>query len=145
MASTLRGALRGMTCIHVNFVYNEADYCQQLLWSSAQEIAQSYPDSQRMKYQAAATAFRIPYWDWALNATMPDPVNEPTIAINTPTGMQTMVNPLYNYTFHPQPSVSDFPPVDPLSAYHSTVRYPNDSGASQPNLANLQLQANAQA
>lgn len=89
--------------------------------------------------------FRVPYWDWALNATIPDPVNDPMISINTPTGVQNIVNPLYNYTFHPQPSASDFPPSEPLSAYHSTVRYPTASGQSQPEMANQRLQANAQA
>lgn len=76
---------------------------------------------------------------------MPDPVNDPLITVNTPNGSQSIINPLYNYTFHPQPSASEFPPDDQLSAYHSTVRYPSDTGESQPDLANLQLQANAQA
>ncbi len=75
---------------------------------------------------------------------MPDPVNDPMIIINTPKGRQTIVNPLYNYTFNPQPSATDFPPGDSLASYHSTVRYPDDLGISQPDLANLQLQANAQ-
>ena len=115
------------------------------MWTHAQRLAQNYPPAQRGRYQAAATTFRVPYWDWTLNATMPDPVNDPMITINTPEGVQNMVNPLYDYTFHPQPSASDFPPDDPLSAYHSTVRSPDSEGVSQPNLANLQLQANAQA
>jgi len=74
---------------------------------------------------------------------MPDPVNDLMITVNTPQGALDMVNPLYNYTFHPQPSASDFPPDDTLSKYHSTVRYPNAAGQSQPDLANAQLQANA--
>ena len=32
-----------------------------------------------------------------------------------------------------------------LAKYHSTVRYPDTAGQSQPNLSNLQLQANAEA
>lgn len=57
-----------------------------------------------------------------------------------------IANPLYSYTFHPQPSAADFPPSDGMiTQYHTTVRYPNSSGQSQPELANLQLQANAQA
>lgn len=32
-----------------------------------------------------------------------------------------------------------------IAEYHSTVRYPSSSGQSQPRLANLQLEANAQA
>ena len=76
---------------------------------------------------------------------MPDPVNDPTITVHSPQGVVTIANPLYSYTFHPQPSAADFPPSDgPLAKYHSTVRYPDINGQSQPALANLQLQANAQ-
>ena len=85
---------------------------QQMLWNNAQRIAATYPAAQRSTYQAAATSFRVPYWDWAINATMPDPVNDPMITINTPQGTLSMVNPLYNYTFHPHPSATDFPPTD---------------------------------
>ena len=77
---------------------------------------------------------------------MPDPVNSPTITVNTPHGIMNIANPLYSYTFHPQPSAADFPPSDgPIAKYHSTVRYPDISGQSQPDLVNLQLEANAQA
>jgi len=52
---------------------------------------------------------------------MPDVVNQPMININAPDGAQSIVNPLYNYTFHPQPSPTDFPPDEkvrprPISA-----------------------------
>ncbi|KAF6229867.1 hypothetical protein HO133_004204 [Letharia lupina] len=121
-------------------------YYQQILWKYAQQIATTYPTAQRSTYQAAATTLRVPYWDWVLNATMPDPVNSPMISVNSPHGVTNIVNPLYNYTFHPQPSAVDFPPSDGMIAeYHSTVRYPSSSGQSQPGLANLQLEANAQA
>ena len=89
---------------------------------------------------------RIPYWDWAFNTTMPDPVNSPTISVTSPYGVINIANPLYSYTFHPQPSAADFPPSDgTIATYHNTVRYPSSSGQSQPDLANLQLEANAQA
>jgi len=52
----------------------------------------------------------MPYWDWSINPTMPDVANQPMININAPGGTQSIVNPLYNYTFHPQPSATDFPP-----------------------------------
>lgn len=41
---------------------------------------------------------------------MPDLVNNPWISVTTPKGLRTITNPLYNYTFSPQPSASDFPP-----------------------------------
>ncbi|KAL9595867.1 MAG: hypothetical protein Q9219_006172 [cf. Caloplaca sp. 3 TL-2023] len=79
---------------------------------------------------------------------MPPEVNQPTIFIYTPNGTSNVINPFYNYTFHPQPSAVDFPPRvgssrgTPVASYHSTVRYPDAAGQSQPDLANKQLQAN---
>lgn len=118
---------------------------EQILWTNAQDIATTYPEAQQAEYKAAATSLRVPYWDWALNSTIPDFINDPTISINTPLGIQTVENPLYNYTFHPHPSEAEFPPSKPLSKYGSTVRYPSASGESQPGLANQKLQANARA
>jgi len=118
---------------------------EQILWQNAQKIAASYPSSQQTKYKQAATDFRIPYWDWAFNATMPDFFNAPQITVNGPKGSQSINNPLYTYTFHPLPSSSQFPTGDALSTYKNTVRYPDSNGNSQPNLVNQQLEANAQA
>ena len=73
---------------------------------------------------------------------MPDIVSTPQISVNSPNGNTTITNPLYNYTFNPQPSASDFPPTDSLAKYHSTVRYPDANGQSQPNLVNAQLSSN---
>ena len=73
---------------------------QQIVWNNAQQIAGTYPDSQKANYQAAAQTLRVPYWDWASHATLPDVVSQPMININTPVGSKSIVNPLYNYTFH---------------------------------------------
>ncbi|KAL9609507.1 MAG: hypothetical protein Q9167_005724 [Letrouitia subvulpina] len=100
---------------------------------------------------------------------MPAEVNQPVITINGPLGLRSINNPLYNYTFRPQPSAVEFPPsssvsqthavnrasyhfgppfrsrilnICQLASFHSTVRYPNSAGQSQPDLANKQLQAN---
>ncbi len=90
---------------------HEVKVVQQIVWNNAQQIAASYPDAQKARYQAAAQILRVPYWDWATHATstMPDVVSQPVITINTPKGSQSIVNPLYNYTFHPLPSAPDFP------------------------------------
>ena len=98
---------------------NIAKTIQQLLWTNAQQIAATYPAAQRSTYQTAAPPFRVPYWDWAINSTMPDPVNDPMITITTPQGTLSITNPLYNYTFHPHPSAADFPPTDTVGhPYH---------------------------
>ncbi|KAL8909379.1 MAG: hypothetical protein Q9207_000214 [Kuettlingeria erythrocarpa] len=124
---------------------------EQIVWNYAQQIARTFPWSQRSQYIDAARTLRIPYWDWSITPTMPPEVNQPMISINGPNGTLDVVNPLYNYTFHPQPSDTEFPPNvgssrgTPVSSYHSTVRYPDAAGQSQPDRANLQLKANGPA
>ena len=119
---------------------------EQILWNNAQVIAGKYTGTQKATYQAAAQKFRMPYWDWAANATIPDVVNTPRISINTPTGRQTVDNPLYTYKFHPQPSASDFPHDSTgVWRYPQTVRCPDSRGNSQPNVANSNMRGNAQA
>ena len=100
-----------------NFSNNEltVDMWQQIIYNNAQQIAATYPSATVAQYQAAATTLRIPYWDWARNATMPDVTNQPKITINTPTGPQLIDNPLYTYIFHPRPSTSDFPTSESVS------------------------------
>ena len=100
---------------------NTAKTTQQLLWTNAQQIAATYPAEQRSTYQTAATTFRVPYWDWAINSSMPDPVNDPMVTINTPQGTLSMTNPLYNYTFHPHPSTADFPPTDTVGHRYQSL------------------------
>ena len=55
---------------------------------------------------------------------MPTLVNNPTISINTPTGQRNIDNPLYTYTFHPQPSASDFPRSDGSVRQSRQIRNP---------------------
>ena len=96
---------------------------KQIIWSGALQIANTYPTSLRSRYQAAAQNLRIPYWDWASNSSMPDLVNQPMISVNTPSGILNINNPLLMYSFHPQPSASDFPSID------GTVRFSNLAGS----------------
>ena len=97
------------------------DMLQQIIYNNAQQIAATYPSATVAQYQAAATTLRIPYWDWARNATMPDVTNQPKITINTPSGAQLIDNPLYTYTFHPRPSTSDFPTSESVSGLERHV------------------------
>lgn len=46
------------------------------------------------------------------------------ITVNTPTGEQSIVNPLYNYTFHPLPLGTDFPTNQAVSIYLSMISFP---------------------
>ncbi|MCJ1417075.1 hypothetical protein MMC32_003414 [Xylographa parallela] len=139
---------------------------EQLLHANARSIAATYNSTNGATYRAAAETFRIPYWDWSLNPTMPGLVNAPTLTITTPTGVRAVPNPLYNYTFNPLPTSPDFPEGDSVcglirhygdtgdfltslqvSQFLSTVRYPTSldpNATSQPGKVNKQLQANAE-
>ncbi|KAI9806662.1 MAG: hypothetical protein M1825_006119 [Sarcosagium campestre] len=116
---------------------------EQLLYNNAKAIAAKYPSSSRARYVEAARTFRIPYWDWAKNAKMPNNVNVRTISVNTPTGRKTIDNPLYSYKFHVRNPNSQFPSSDgDIARYQQTVRYPDANGNSRPNAVNDQLLAN---
>jgi len=106
--------------VRLQVMGRDAKEIQQIFWNHAQEIASTYLEPRRAEYQAAAQTLRMPYWDWSINPTMPDVVNQPMINIDAPDGTQSIVNPLYNYTFHPQPSASDFPPDETVRNYPRT-------------------------
>jgi tyrosinase len=100
---------------------------QQILAGHAQAIAKNYPPASAPIYQAAADNFRIPYWDWGLNANMPDITNSQTVQITTPTGIRSVNNPLFAYKFQTYPlNPSYFPPGQdyPLPTYRQTTREP---------------------
>ena len=88
---------------------------QHGLYNLIQGIAVQYPaGSTRDQYVAAATNFRIPYWDWAManqpgGSVLPDSVGgSPSVTVDGPYGTQTIGNPLFSYRFDPLSS-SDFP------------------------------------
>ncbi|EFX01388.1 tyrosinase precursor [Grosmannia clavigera kw1407] len=72
---------------------------EQILASYARKAAKKYPNDTIGEYDAAAQTFRLPFWDWASNAALPDAVIAPTVHFNGPAGPDTMPNPLYGYQF----------------------------------------------
>ena len=80
---------------------------EQVLHGILQDIAWSFPGPSQSKYVAAASTWRLPYWDWAEPSsagqnTMPSAIsNSSFIEVETPTGSETIPNPLYRYNFHP--------------------------------------------
>jgi len=114
---------------------------EQIITSNARNIANSYPSSNRARYQAAATNLRMPYWDWSVNYGLPPVMNSPLIVVTTPSGAKTIVNPLFEYRF-PSGTSSSFP-QDAISKV-KTVRTPDSNGNSDPRSINLRLFANKQ-
>ncbi|KAI9764995.1 MAG: hypothetical protein M1840_007917 [Geoglossum simile] len=91
---------------------------------------------------SAASTLRIPYWDWAYNATVPEAVNAQAVRITTPRGLEVIKNPLVTYKFQGTPPQSGFR-NDRTSTFLQTVRAPSEAGVSQPGIVNQDLQRNA--
>ncbi|OAT05486.1 polyphenol oxidase, variant [Blastomyces gilchristii SLH14081] len=106
----------------------------------AHAIANTYPPIIRGIYQKAASDLRIPYWDWASDPELPRSVITPELNINTPEGLRTVRNPLYDYAINP--SAQEGFPIDSLSRYHRTVRNPDEQGVSQVEAIQRTLNAN---
>lgn len=87
---------------------------QQILWEHAQDIASDYPDEQRDQHLKAALTLRVPYWDWAIYPDLPNVTTQPEISINTPSGRQTIDNPLYSYVFQANATGNGFPATEPV-------------------------------
>lgn len=94
---------------------------QNILYSKIQDIASLWEDVEdRTRYQAAASNFRIPYWDWAANPPAGESVLPKSIGgsefvdVNGPNGDQRIANPLFNYEFKPLDK-ADFLDTAPVS------------------------------
>ncbi|KAH9909002.1 hypothetical protein F4778DRAFT_207554 [Xylariomycetidae sp. FL2044] len=80
---------------------------EQVLYNIVQAIASFYPREERDRFQKAAKAFRIPYWDWALvpengKSVLPLSVGgSPNVEVYGPNGLQLISNPLFSYSFKP--------------------------------------------
>lgn len=88
---------------------------QQVLYAAIQGIAQQFPTSVRDRYVQVATAFRLPYLDWAMrpptgSAAFPTAMSSPKISVTDTDGQSKQIdNPLYQFGFHPvNPSPEDF-------------------------------------
>jgi tyrosinase len=85
---------------------------EQALYAQVQEIANSFSDLLKAKYQAAAKTFRIPYWDWAARpanvaSAFPSALTTAKIGVIGIDGKPTTIdNPLYTFNF-PQSTLSD--------------------------------------
>ena len=113
MAPSLFGPIRGILIYNPHYNSDaDADPTQQVLWTHAQNIADSYPENQRDQYRTAALTMRLPFWDWVVNPALPDVTTQPRIIVNTPSGPQTINNPLYQYTFQAGAAGNGFPQSD---------------------------------
>ncbi|KAF2155064.1 Di-copper centre-containing protein [Myriangium duriaei CBS 260.36] len=148
------GGYGGGYCTHVSniFLTWHRPYLalfEQVLYGHVQNVANSYPAATKARFQAAAKNFRIPYWDWAAVPTcsgcQPYPllVQNMYITVTTPSGSQSVLNPLFRYDFHPI-SANDMV-YNPFAQWGVTKRYPtswDQNGVSQNNLIAPQIANN---
>ena len=94
-----------------------------------QQILGYYTNSTQKQQIAADIAdFRFPYWDWAAEPTaggsiLPDSVGgSPGIAVDGPSGIQIIANPLYSYAF--KPFIPDDLPEQPVSKLYLVCSVP---------------------
>ncbi|KAK6539639.1 hypothetical protein TWF694_009845 [Orbilia ellipsospora] len=115
---------------------------EQILGGIMQNLASEYPaGAVRNRYQAAANRFRLPYWDWASDASVPDIIgNQPQVTVEKPQGFVKINNPMMSYSFHP--FSTSFFPDNPFNSWAQTVRQPDANGNSQPAEVNRQMLAN---
>ncbi|EEU43181.1 uncharacterized protein NECHADRAFT_47204 [Fusarium vanettenii 77-13-4] len=102
---------------------------EQELYQKANTIASMFPNgTERQAYQDAARSFRMPYWDWSLEAPegdehFPGVFWNATISQYGPRGIQLVRNPLYSYYFHPKDEEAFI--WTPLNTWDETKRAPN--------------------
>lgn len=98
---------------------------EEIISIYAHQIAETYPQDKIDQYRQAADNLRMPYWDWTMDATIPDVFQQPNLTINAAWGSETVENPMYRYNWHPYDS-SALDNIYPN--FNWTVRAPTDQG-----------------
>ncbi|KAF3920117.1 Tyrosinase [Arthrobotrys entomopaga] len=108
---------------------------EQFLWNHARDVVNSFPasDSRKAAFAAVLPGFRIPYWDWASDSSVPAEVAQIQMieVANPKGGRQTIANPLYSYKFTDLREL----PEAPFNSMGETFRWPrinNGRYESQP-------------
>ncbi|KAL8745329.1 MAG: hypothetical protein Q9184_007889 [Pyrenodesmia sp. 2 TL-2023] len=120
---------------------------EQVLYDIIQDVATSIVNDTKDEYKPAASTFRVPYWDWALEtddgAVLPAPISGSAyIVVYLPNGTLTINNPLYHYNFDSS-DLSAFPDA-PFNVWKETKRYPSTTTAAASSQGKLVGQQMAQ-
>jgi tyrosinase len=115
---------------------------EQSFMAVVSQLANEYPDNRRAFMTGAASTMRFPYWDWAAHPqpgypSLPNVMSDKYISVETPTGQQTIVNPLFRHDFQSSNSLVYTPFVN----WPVTLRYPN----SNANTASSTVQSSTNA
>ncbi|KAI1821314.1 Di-copper centre-containing protein [Xylaria intraflava] len=83
---------------------------EQVLGAEMQRLALEYTDANASAYQEASQEFRLPYWDWSSDPSLPPSSTQESIKVNGPNGELVLHNPLYNYRWQTYPlNTTQFP------------------------------------
>ncbi|KAI9725564.1 MAG: hypothetical protein M1828_003052 [Chrysothrix sp. TS-e1954] len=101
---------------------------EQAFLSRVQTVISQFPTAQQPRWKAAAKNLRVPYWDWAATPPngkpqLPALISNKFVTVTTPTGSQSILNPLFRYTFHPLDHAGFI--YDPFDNWGVTLRYPD--------------------
>jgi len=64
-----------------------------------QDIIPNFPEDDRAEWQEAAENWRLPFWDWATQNSVPELCKYPTTLVPTADGLseESIPNPLYQF------------------------------------------------
>jgi len=101
---------------------------EQQFMAVVNQLANEYPDNRRAWMTGAASTMRFPYWDWAAHPapgypSLPNVMSDKYISVETPTGMQTIINPLFRHDFQSPRNLV----YTPFINWQVTLRYPNSN------------------
>ncbi|OLL25127.1 Tyrosinase [Neolecta irregularis DAH-3] len=108
---------------------------EQVICKIAQRIAGEFPSTIRSRWVEAASRMRCPFFDWALDTTLPDIyLRNKTVQVETPTGRSMITNPLFSFRFLSVPAEFGEDGVEWIK-WRQTLRAPSDgseNAQSQP-------------
>lgn len=115
---------------------------EQALGSEIQRIASEYDGGNASIYWNVAQTFRLPYWDWFANTTLPAACIPENVTVVGPRGIVTLHNPLYSYRWPKPLNQTLFPGSDSWAP--ETTRASNSSHPDfSPDAVNKNLAENA--
>ncbi|KAI9668449.1 MAG: hypothetical protein M1831_001203 [Alyxoria varia] len=137
-------------CTHANPIFPSWHRAYMALFdqafqTSVNRVVNQFQGAARTRFSNAARNLRVPYWDWAANyggsAVLPASMTNKFVTLETPSGRQNVLNPLFRYDTHPLDRAGFL--TDPWDAWPVTLRYPNSTDpvrvASQNNLATARV------
>jgi tyrosinase len=102
-----------------------ATYEQQLL-ARAFTIADQWTGPRKSDMQTAAARLRMPYWDWAAQAGMPDSISSAQIDVTQSNGQKGRINnPLASFTYTGGSNSTML--YGPFTSWAQTLRYPTSN------------------